>query len=225
MLPKIFPVTCHTNHIGHNSTFVAIKGFSQDGTQYVETAIQKGATTIILEESACLEKKHPHVDYIFVSDARKALAEYASASLQHPATKLKIIGITGTKGKTTTTFLIEHILKTAGFKTALLGTIKNKILDQEETSPLTSAPSDYLHMFFAECVQKGVQFVVMEVSSHSIALQRTYGILFDAIGFTNLALEHLDFHATMQDYFETKTNLFSQLKPAGTICINIDDTW
>lgn len=206
-LPKTYPVTCHTDHVGQGSTFVAINGFENDGTKYIDLAIKKGATKIIVENT------------------RKALAELSSKALNNPAEKLKIIGITGTKGKTTTTYLIDHILKEAGFKTALLGTIKNKILDFEIQSERTTPQSDYLHMFFDQCVKQKVDFVVMEISSHALSLDRVHGIKFDTIGFTNLASEHLDFYKNMENYFAAKCKIFEHIKPNMPIVINSDDKW
>jgi UDP-N-acetylmuramoyl-L-alanyl-D-glutamate--2,6-diaminopimelate ligase len=221
---KIYPVTCHTDHVGPDTIFVAIKGHKEDGTKYIETAIQKGAKTIVLEKNSTITK-HSNINYIFVDDSRIALAELAAEKLGNPSTKLKFIGITGTCGKTTTTYLVEHILKHAGNKTALLGSIKNKILDRQEEIELTTQPSDYIQMFLAECVKSKVEYVVMEVSSHSLAQNRTHGIFFDAVGFTNLSPEHMDFHPTMEHYFQTKFQIFDQVKENGIAVINTDNEW
>jgi UDP-N-acetylmuramoyl-L-alanyl-D-glutamate--2,6-diaminopimelate ligase len=221
-------VTCHTDHVGPGSTFVAIDGFDRKGSLFVDEAIARGATRIVLhksEQNLYKKNKKKNVEYLFVDDCRVALAELSRDSLNNPASKLKIIGITGTKGKTTTAFLIEHLLRQAGYKTAMLGSIKNKILDKEIASSLTTPESDYLHVFFDECVKQNIDFVVMEVSSHAIALKRTHGILFDVIAFTNLAPEHIDFHETMDDYFATKYKLFSQVKKNGLLVINDSDSW
>jgi UDP-N-acetylmuramoyl-L-alanyl-D-glutamate--2,6-diaminopimelate ligase len=277
MLPQIYPVTCHTDHVGPGSTFVAIKGFKDDGTKYIEKAIDLGATKIVVEEGTSFEwfdklttngsiikinqqniirqniqitydklsqitknseKNSPfvvslsnhsngqlNIQIIFVKNTRKALAELTAQALGNPASKLKIVGLTGTKGKTTTTYLIEHILKQAGFKTALLGTVKNKILDEELETSNTTPEGDYLQMFFAECVKRGVDFVVMEVSSHALSLHRVHGVEFDAVGFTNLNPEHLDFYKDMQDYFQAKMEIFNQIKTGGSVVVNSDNEW
>ncbi len=225
LIPNIFPVTCNTKHVGPGSTFVAIKGFKEDGTMYISLAIEKGATTILVDAGYQPTNIPEHVNIISVEDTRQALATYAAQALGNPAQKLKLIGITGTAGKTTTTYLVEHILENAGFKTALLGSIKNKIGTQEEASSLTTPEADYIYMFLAECVKQRIDYVVMEVSSHSIALSRIHGIQFDAVGFTNLSPEHMDFHQTMDHYFQTKTKLFDQLKDQGLAVINTDNTW
>lgn len=225
LIPSIFPVTCNTKHVGPGSTFVAIKGFKEDGAKYIPLAIEHGATTIIVDKTQGPIKVPPHINVISVDDTRQALATYTAQALGNPAQKLKFIGITGTAGKTTTTYLIDHILTQTGFKTALLGSIKNKIGEIEEESSLTTPESDYIHMFLAECVKHNVDYVIMETSSHSIALSRIYGIAFDAVGFTNLSPEHMDFHPTMEHYFQTKAKLFEQLKQNGIAVINTDNEW
>lgn len=225
LLPEKFPVTSNTKHIQPGGTFVAIKGFKEDGTKYIHEAIEKGATTIVIEGSFTPQNLPTHIKIIFVDNARKALATLSAQALDNPATKLKFIGITGTAGKTTTTYLIDHLLSHAGYKTALLGTIKNKIGKLEEPSSLTTPDSDYIQMFLAECVKNGIDYVIMEISSHSIALDRIYGIEFDNLGFTNLSPEHMDFHPNMEHYFQTKAKLFYQLKDNGTATINTDDSW
>ncbi len=230
LLPKIFPVTCHTDHVGPGSTFVAIKGFANDGTAYISQALAQGATTIVVQDDChhgkleALCKQH-NATYVRVPDARKDLAQRAAQALGNPAQKLKIIGVTGTKGKTSTTFLVEHILRTADYKTALMSSVMNKIGDQHEDSLRATQQSDYIQMFFAECVKRGVQYVALEVSSHALALDRIYGIQFDAVGFNNLKTDHLDFHETMENYFATKMQLLSMIKPQGALVINTDNEW
>ncbi|MFH1644353.1 MAG: UDP-N-acetylmuramoyl-L-alanyl-D-glutamate--2,6-diaminopimelate ligase [bacterium] len=225
-LPKLYPVTCHTDNVGPCSTFVVIQGYQHDGAKYIEQAIKKGALKIVLDvKQQKTLIKQDGIEYIFVENTRKVLADLSGKSLNYPSTKLKIIGITGTKGKTTTTYLIEHILKQSGFKTALLGTIKNKILDFEIQSERTTPQSDFLHIFFDQCVKNNVDFVVMEVSSHALSLDRIHGIEFDTIGFTNLAPEHLDFYKNMNEYFQAKFKIFDHIKLNSPIVINSDDKW
>lgn len=223
--PTIYPVTCHTDHVGVGSTFVAINGFVHKGTDFIDEAVARGATKIVIENASCQDASLQGLSCCFVDDCRRALAELSSAALGHPSKKLKIIGITGTKGKTTTTFLIDHILRSKGYKTAVLGTIENRICDEIVPSERTTPSSDYLHVFFNEALKKGVTHVVMEVSSHSIALQRIHGVSFEAVGFTNLAPEHMDFHPTMEDYFLTKSKLCNQVCVGGSIVVNSDDTF
>lgn len=228
MIKKIYPVTCHTKNIGQNSTFVAIKGFATNGNKFIKKAIELGATKIVSEESNLNLKKlfkDKNIEYVQVKNSRKALAELSSKALKTKSIKTKIIGVTGTKGKTTTTYIIEHILKEAGFKTALLGTITNKIVDRNIESVNTTPESDFLHMFLAECDKQKIDFLIMEVSSHALSLHRTHGLKFDAIGFTNLAHEHLDFYKNIENYFSAKLKIFNQAKNNSPVIINTDDCW
>ncbi|MBU1008067.1 UDP-N-acetylmuramoyl-L-alanyl-D-glutamate--2,6-diaminopimelate ligase [Candidatus Dependentiae bacterium] len=225
-IPTIYPVTCHTRHVGPGSTFVAIDGFKRNGVSFLDEAVARGATTLVINRSlqgqiAC----PPGVSVCFVDDCRKELAGLSSVALGNPSKKLKIIGITGTKGKTSTTYIIEYLLRQVGYKTALLGSIRNKIVDDQVESTLTTPESDYLHVFFDQCVKRGVTHLVMEVSSHALALHRVFGIQFHVVGFTNLAPEHMDFHPTMEQYFATKTKIFSQVHPNGHVVINCDNEW
>ncbi|MFH1461513.1 MAG: UDP-N-acetylmuramoyl-L-alanyl-D-glutamate--2,6-diaminopimelate ligase [bacterium] len=228
MIPKKYPITCHTNHVGHKSTFVAIKGFFTDGNKYIEQAIKKGAKKIISQVcdpeiiKLCTEQ---NIQFKQVKNSRITLAKECAKTLNTKNTKTKIIGITGTKGKTTTTYIIEHILRSSNLKTALIGTIKNKILNQEIESINTTPESDFLHMFLNQCDKKKVDYLIMEVSSHALSLHRTYGLKFDAVGFTNLAQEHLDFYKTMIKYFQAKLKIFNQLKKEAAAIVNIDDVW
>jgi UDP-N-acetylmuramoyl-L-alanyl-D-glutamate--2,6-diaminopimelate ligase len=229
LLPTYFPVACHTDHIGPGSTFVAIKGMQEDGARYIPQAIEKGATTLVLQFGTFLSKDISELIYTrniklrYVPNTRKTLAELSAQALGYPARALKIIGITGTKGKSTTAFLTEHMLKTAGYKTALLSTVKNRIGDQELPHNLTTPQPDYLHVFFDICVKQGVQYVIMETAAQAVTLQRLVGIEFDVLLFTNFSLEHSEFYATVDDYFKAKERLFDALKPAGHALFNADD--
>ncbi len=230
-LPKTYPVTCHTNHVGEGSTFVAIKGFEKDGVDFIPDAIKKGASTIIIGEEVQL---HPQVlklieehevELQYVEDPRLALAQLSAQAAGYPAEKLKIYGITGTKGKTTTSFLLFHLLKSAGFKTALLSTVNNYIGDEKFAAPLTTAQPDYLHQFLKLCVERGVTHVVMEVAAQALSLHRVHGIQFDGVIFTNFSLEHLEFYPNMETYFAAKRMIFDHAKEGAPILINADDEW
>jgi UDP-N-acetylmuramoyl-L-alanyl-D-glutamate--2,6-diaminopimelate ligase len=231
MMPLIFPVTSHTDRVGQGTTFVAVKGFSHDGASFIPVALEKGATTIVLEKESYSQEirdlcQAKNARVCIVDHARKALAELSSQALDYPSHNLTIIGITGTKGKTSTAYLTFHMLKTFGYKTALLSTVYNIMHDQVvDESSRTTPESDYIQMFFALCIKQGVTHVVMEVSSHALALARVWGIDFSAIGFTNLGLDHLDFHKILDEYFATKMLLFDCVKPSGTIIINADNEW
>lgn len=230
-LPTIYPVTCHTDHVGPGSTFVAIAGFNLDGVNFIPQAIAKGATRIVVEHGVELSptvlyeiKKH-RAQLTTVSNARKALAELSAQANGNPARKLKIIAITGTKGKTTTAFLLEHLLRTAGKKTALISTVYNMIDGQQFAMRLTTPQPDYLHVFFNSCIQAGVEYVIMEAAAQAFTMHRLDGIEFDGILFTNFDSEHAEFYASLDDYFAAKCAIFNYGKPTASIFVNADDAW
>ncbi len=227
---SFLPVTCDSAKINIGSTFVACDGSQFRGIDFIPQAIRNGAARIIAgiqytQELATFEQQYPRVIFSYTSDPRKALAEEAAKAHGYPTKKLRIVGITGTKGKSTITHLVDHMLRTAGRKTALIGGVANKILDTSIPSSLTTPNSDFLQAFFAACVEEGVDTVVMEVSSHALSLDRVHSIKFDAVGFTNLAQDHLDFYGTMAAYCDAKLLLFNQLKPTGHAIINLDHPW
>jgi UDP-N-acetylmuramoyl-L-alanyl-D-glutamate--2,6-diaminopimelate ligase len=229
MLPKKFPVACHTDNVGEGTTFVAIKGMACDGTDYIPVAIQKGAIKIVLSSDVQLDSKlialckERLVELARVKDTRLALAQLSSQALNYPARKLKIIGITGTKGKSTTTFLLEHILRTAGKKTAMLSTVFNRINGVDVPTKLTTQQPDYLHVFFDECVRQDVEYVVMEVAAQAFSLQRVFGLEFNAAIFTNFSQEHGEFYPNMDDYFAAKSQIITHLKEDALLFLNSND--
>jgi UDP-N-acetylmuramoyl-L-alanyl-D-glutamate--2,6-diaminopimelate ligase len=198
--------------------FVAITGFETDGHQYIDEAIANGANVILAEQ----EIEQQEVTVIQVDDTRAALAQISAKFYDYPADELTVIGVTGTNGKTTTTYLIEGILSSLGLKTGLVGTIKNKVGSNEESSSRTTPESLDLQRMFAEMLADGVTHVVMEVSSHALALDRVLGIDFDRKVFTNLSRDHLGFHESFEQYLNAKLKLFkSNDKPS---IINVDDS-
>ena len=193
--------------------FVAIPGFKVDGADFIPQAIEAGAKVIVAEK----EVKVPSgIDFQRVPSARRALAHLANKFYDNPSQKLKLIGITGTNGKTTTAFFIQSILKCAGHKVGLIGTVGEG---------LTTPESLDLQALLAEMVKEQVTHVVMEVSSHALALDRVYGCDFDIAIFTNLTHDHLDFHKTQEKYLAAKRRLFDMLKPEGVAIINVDDPY
>jgi UDP-N-acetylmuramoyl-L-alanyl-D-glutamate--2,6-diaminopimelate ligase len=230
-LPSFFPVTCHTDYVGSGSTFVAINGFKEDGTHYISQAIVQGATCIVVQKDVKLSTtninliKKTGVIVKYVEDARLALATLSAQAAHFPAKKLKIIGITGTKGKTTTTFLLAHILRFAGYKTALLSTVANIIDTHEFVSPLTTPQPDYLHQFFKQAVEVNTEYVVMEVAAQAVTMHRIADIQFDGIIFTNFSQEHLEFYKTLDDYFQAKCLLFKYAKSQAPLIVNADDNY
>jgi UDP-N-acetylmuramoyl-L-alanyl-D-glutamate--2,6-diaminopimelate ligase len=207
ILPTIWPVACHTDNIGPNSTFVAIKGDSLDGTKFITKAKAQGATKVITE------------------DARRSLSNLSSQAWGNPAKELKIIGITGTKGKTTSVYALHHILAQAGKKVAMITGVENMICNQKFVANLTTPQPDYLHMFFAQCVQAGIEYVVMEVSAQALSLHRVDDIEFCGIIFTNLEQEHAEFYSSINNYFTAKCRLFDFLGPDAFVVLNQDDSW
>lgn len=229
-LYETLPVACHTDFVQEGGTFVAIKGMSFDGISFIPTALERGATTLVIQKDALLTPevelliKQKKASIVRVEDTRLALAQLSAIAFKHPAKKLKFIAITGTKGKTTTTFLVEHLLKNAGYKTALLSTVKNRINNVEYATKLTTQQPDYLHAFFDQCVKEGVEWVVMEVAAQAFSLHRVHGITFDAGIFTNFSREHGEFYPSQDEYFSAKAQLLSYLKPGAPLILNQDDT-
>jgi UDP-N-acetylmuramoyl-L-alanyl-D-glutamate--2,6-diaminopimelate ligase len=231
MMPSIYPVACHTDNVGAGTTFVAIKGMSSDGTCYIPEALAKGASRIVVQQDAVLADDivaqircyNAVVEY--VPNTRQALAQLSAQAAGYPAQKLNIIGITGTKGKSTCTFLVAHILRSAGKKVALLSTVHNQINNQVLSAPLTTAQPDYLHQFFAVCVQEGIEWVIMETAAQAFSLHRVDTIQFAGILFTNFAQEHLEFYQDMDDYFAAKCQIFSHLLAHAPVIMNADDIW
>ena len=209
-----------------NSLFVAIKGFKTNGHKFLQDAINKGAVGVVVEDDKAIPDElisHFQIAKILVKDSRKALAEVSNGFYKNPTDKLKLIGITGTNGKTTTTFIIKNILQSAGYKTGLLGTIANYVGDQKIDSKLTTPEANDLNKFFYEMVESGCSYAVMEVSSHSLVLNRVYGLNFSAGIFSNITSDHLDFHQTFEEYLKAKKILFDRLKDNSIAVINSDD--
>ncbi len=211
---------------GKSDLFVAIPGFKTDGAKFAVQAAEKGASAVVLEKDIDLPSK---ITKIIVPNARIALAELSSAFYGHPSRKLKMIGITGTNGKTTISFLVEAILRNAGFKVGVIGTVEARIDGRGIPVKLTTPESPELQGLLSMMVKDGVTHVVMEVSSHSLELYRTHGVEFDVAVYTNLTHDHLDFHGNMQNYLKAKMKLFERLgkgkKKDVTAVVNVDDPY
>lgn len=210
-----------------NSVFVAIKGLNTDGHKYILEAINNGAIAVVIENNSAVPDEvfiHRVTAKILVKNSRKALAELSNAFYKEPSKKIKLIGITGTNGKTTTTYFLKSIFETAGEKVGLIGTIANFIGDTELKSLLTTPESNDLNALLLDMHSQGCSYAVMEVSSHSLVLDRVYKLNFGAGIFTNLTSDHLDFHQTFENYRDAKKILFDSLS-RGSFCIsNSDDT-
>lgn len=229
VMPSVFPVTCHTDFVGQGSTFVAIKGMKTDGMLFIKQAIAKGATVIVIQDDVLLPEdiinacSAKGIAIQKVANTRIALAELSAAAAGFPAQKLTIFGITGTKGKTTTSALLAHIFNEAGYVTALLSTAFNKVKGASFKAPLTTAQPDYLHQFLKLCVDNGVTHCIIEVAAQALSLHRIHTLQLHGIIFTNFAREHLEFYESLESYFDAKKQIFSYAKPAALVLVNGDD--
>lgn len=198
--------------------FVAIRGFEADGHKFIPKAAENGAAVIL-----CEEKPSCDIPYVLVSDSRYGLAIVSRDFFGDPASEMTMIGITGTSGKTSSSYLIKHMLESKlDAKVGLIGTNGNMIGDEFLHTEHTTPESYELHKLFRHMADSGCTHVVMEVSSHSLTLERVAGIHFDVALYTNLSQDHLDFHGTMEEYAAAKRKLFSMCSLG---CFNLDDAW
>ncbi len=218
-----------SRNVGKDSLFVALKGYSTDGHRFITDAIGSGASAVAVEDSDIV-----HDDYflshnttkIVVPSTRRALAIFSANFYGHPSDKLKIVGITGTNGKTTSSYLVKSILQDAGENVLLIGTI-NYLLNERiiQAATHTTPESLELNQLMSLAIKQGATSAVMEVSSHSLFLQRVYGMKFKTALFTNLTQDHLDFHGTMENYFNAKKILFDGLSSDAVGVVNLDDEY
>ena len=226
---EIFDIQYDSRTVRRGSLFVAIKGKNTDGNRFVPDVISRGAIAIVTDSPSpytlsLMERGGLRVAVIQVPNAREALARIAAAFYGEPASKLKLVGITGTNGKTTTSFLVESILREAGLNPGVIGTINYRYAGKVLPAPNTTPESLDLQRLLKEMVDSGVNAVVMEVSSHALSQDRVAGLIFDAGVFTNLTQDHLDYHGTMEAYFEAKARLFTDFIDEGRAAvINMDD--
>ena len=210
-----------------NSVFVAIKGYKTDGHKFLQDAINKGAVAVVVEDDDSIPDElitHSKIAKLVVNNSRIALAELSKGFYKDPTSKLKLVGITGTNGKTTSTFILKNILESAGYKTGLVGTIANYVGDVKVDSKLTTPESNDLNKFFYDMIEAGCSHAIMEVSSHSLVLNRVYGLDFSAAIFSNITSDHLDFHQTFDEYLNAKKILFDGLGSNSFAIINSDDS-
>ena len=223
---EVESIAYDSRRVQSNTLFVAIRGEKSDGHQFVDQAIEQGASVIVAER----EISSPRATCLVVDDSRSALADLSAAFYGMPAHKLKMAGVTGTNGKTTTTFLIKHICEKAGMRCGLLGTVQYEIGDRILPAIRTTPEALDIQELLAQIVNAGGRAAAMEVSSHALAQERTRGIEWDVAVFTNLTQDHLDFHRTMENYFGAKAKLFYDLvsqskKKKASAVINIDDRY
>ena len=213
MVSKYTGITYDSRKVEEGNIFVAIPGSKFDGANFIPDAIESGAKMIVAEKDVKVPKG---VEFKKVPSVRKALAELSCEFYGHPSKKLKLIGVTGTNGKTTTCYLIQSVLEKAGYKSGLIGTIN---------SGLTTPAASDLQKELADMVAKGCTHCVMEVSSHSLDQERVAGTHFAVAIFTNLTHDHLDFHKDMENYLKAKLKLFSMISKEGVAIVNVDDPY
>ncbi len=209
-----------------NGIFVAIKGYNTDGHKYILEALSKGALAVILEDNNSIPDEifiHQKAAKILVNDSRKALAEVSNSFFKDPTNKLKLIGITGTNGKTTTSYFIRKIFEESGEKIGVVGTIANYIGDKKIDSTLTTPEITELVEMLLDMYNEGCKYAVMEVSSHALVQKRVYGFNFAAGVFTNITSDHLDFHNSFENYLNAKKMLFDSLNENSFGIYNSDD--
>jgi UDP-N-acetylmuramoyl-L-alanyl-D-glutamate--2,6-diaminopimelate ligase len=215
-----------SRRVQRNGLFVALRGEKTDGHQFIGRAIEKGASVIVAER----EEKNPRVTCLVVENTRTALADFSATFYGHPARRLKLAAVTGTNGKTTTTFLVKHICENAGLRCGLIGTVRYEIGERILPAVRTTPESLDLQELLAQIANADCKAAAMEVSSHALAQDRTRGLEWNVAVFTNLTQDHLDFHGTMKSYFDSKVKLFTGLgnqkkrrKPVAIV--NIDDRY
>lgn len=222
--PDIEGIAYDSRKVGENYLFVAIRGFNVDGHDFIPRAIEKGAVAIAHESHYSPPQEfRQRAVFIEVENSRKFLSMVSSRFFGEPSRKLKVIGITGTNGKTTTAFLIHQVLNWTGNRCGLMGTVLYDTVCRKEKASLTTPESLEIHAMMKEILECGGTHHVMEVSSHSLALHRVDHVDFDVAVFTNLTQDHLDFHGSMDEYLKAKLKLFRMLDGDDYAVINADD--
>ncbi len=213
---EISGITCDSREVKSGYVFVCIQGTQSDGHDYAEKAIESGAAVVVVQRDLSLKNQ------IIVDDSRAVYAEMCAKWFGEPANSLHLIGVTGTNGKTSVTYMIKKIIESFGHKVGLIGTIQNMIGEEVIASKNTTPNACELNSLFALMKAQGCSYVVMEVSSHALDQSRVYNLNFDVAVFTNLTQDHLDYHGTMENYLAAKKKLFGMCK---TALINIDDSY
>lgn len=220
-------ISANSKQVRNNFVFVAVKGPSYDGNRFIDEAINNGARAVVSQELGVGSResriKADRVTFVKVKDTREALGKLAAKFYGNPSSKIKVIGITGTNGKTTITYLIEAILKKAGFLPAVIGTINYRFKDTIIPSKNTTPGPVELQSMLCDMSKAGADYCLMEVSSHALEQKRTEGIDFHSAIFTNLTQDHLDYHRTMKNYFKAKARLFKGLDRDAYAVLNNDD--
>ena len=220
-------ISCDSRRIGRGTLFVGLPGTQVDGGCFWPQALQAGAVAAVISEAAAALQPPGPGDAVLVAPEplNRWAGELAAAFWSQPSRRLALIGVTGTNGKTTTTYLIEHLAVSSGRPSALFGTLVNRWPGHSVTAQHTTAFADLLQAQLAQAVEAGAQIGAMEVSSHALDQQRVAGCHFSGAVFTNLTQDHLDYHPSMQAYFEAKARLFAEPLLAGGAVVNGDDPW
>ncbi len=223
--PKILGLDYDSRRVKPGWVFVAMQGEATNGNRYIDAALKNGAVAVLTDSSS--EQSRAGIAWAVVPHGRRALAQLSANFYGHPARKLKITGVTGTNGKTTTTFLLESILNFSAMKSALIGTIEYHVGGKIMPAPHTTPESLELNHIFTQTLAADASEVVMEVSSHALEQGRVYGIPYEVAVFTNLTRDHLDYHHDMESYFAAKRMLFrgSGARPPRVAVINADDEY
>jgi UDP-N-acetylmuramoyl-L-alanyl-D-glutamate--2,6-diaminopimelate ligase len=213
-------IAYRSDEVRTGDAFFCIAGFAHDGHDFALDAVARGAAAVVgMREIAGLD-----VPLVLVADTRAALARASACFFGEPSTRLRVVGITGTNGKTTTTYILDSILRASGHVTGVIGTVGIRIADEAAPASRTTPESRDLQALLAAMVGAGVDSVAMEVSSHAIDLHRVDGMEFAAAAFTNLSQDHLDYHRTLEEYFAVKARLFEGM-PAARRIVNVDDEY
>lgn len=220
---KVSGIAYRSDRVSEGDAFFCIVGTKVDGHSFAQDAIDRGAKVLVVERKVYLADA-TDVTEVVVSDTRKAMAAAASNFHDHPSKAFDLVGVTGTNGKTTTTYLVEHIAQVAGRRAGVIGTVGIRVDGVQEKSDHTTPESSDLQRLFAQMRDAKCGVVAMEVSSHALDLERTWGSQFAVTAFSNLTQDHLDYHKTFEAYFEAKARLFSKEYPARRV-ICIDDKW
>lgn len=220
---EVTGIAYRSDKVQPGNAFFCIVGLKSDGHSFAQDAIDHGAKVIVCERKVYLADA-TDVTEVVVSDTRKAMAQVAANYYDNPSQAFSLVGITGTNGKTTTTYLVEHIAKRCGKRTGVIGTVGIVVDGKKEHAEHTTPESPDLQATFAKMRDAHVDTVAMEVSSHALDLLRTWGTSFAVTAFTNLTQDHLDYHHTFEAYFEAKARLFSKEYPAKRV-VSIDDKW
>ncbi|MDR1613778.1 MAG: UDP-N-acetylmuramoyl-L-alanyl-D-glutamate--2,6-diaminopimelate ligase [Planctomycetota bacterium] len=218
--PEILSVSCDSREVEPGALFAALRGSRDDGQRYIREAVDRGAAAVLTHTGA---DGDPGVPRILVEEPRKALGEAADAFYKHPSRKITLLGVTGTNGKTTTAYLVRHLLNSNGVRCGMLGTIEYDNGRDSIPSPLTTPDAVAFTRFLAEMVENGCRAAVAETSSHALEQRRVWPHQFSAAIFTNLTRDHLDYHQTMETYLEAKRILFRELGSEAAAVVNLDD--